>query len=327
MLTVHTISDWFRLPGSTQTAILKNLRTKTRLEDWLRSLNDKKKRMFTKPFYMKCKECGGKGKFWVEPRDSSDIHPSQITKCSQKLWFDCSAVEMDWPTEFDENGNPTKTERMLVPYYKIAEEYIEPKLRMIFDLGHGVHDMFQKYGMRGAWGDKRAYFPEFPIDPDKKNQQGDTLLPNAEAFWIKGSVDALLHPYIIHVPGIGDVSLRVIHEYKSINDNGYSRLNSPKADHKWQATIYSKVLNVPIVVYIYLNKNNSFMADFPVPFDPGLWNAIEDKIDAVQRNVEAGTRFPWEETSAVLNPRDCTECGYHKICNPPAPTKKTRSRR
>lgn len=324
MLTVHTIDDWVQLPGNTQTAILKNLRTKVVLEDWLKALNNKKKRMFAKPFSMKCKSCDGKGKHWVEPRDSSDIHPSQIVKCKQKLWFDCSAQEMDWPVEFDEEGNPTQTQRMMVPYYKIAEEYIPPQLRMIFDMGHGVHDMFQSYGMRGAWGDKKAYTPEFPIDPDKKYRDGRTILPNAEMYWIKGSVDALLHPYIIEVPGIGPVSLRVIHEYKSINDNGYGRLTSPKPDHKWQATLYSKVLNVPIVVYVYLNKNNCNIADYPVAFDHRLWATLEEKIEEVQAQVESGQRFPWEKTSAILEPKECEGCGYHRICNPPRPKKKGR---
>ena len=137
-------------------------------------------------------------------------------------------------------------------------------------------------------------------------------------YWIKGHVDALIDPYVITVPGIGNVAIRIVHEYKTINSNGYRSLtNKPKSDHVWQATIYSMMLDAPIVVYIYTNKDNCQQADFPIPFDYNLWAKIEEKIRKIQYYVEAKMAPPWEETNAVLSPRECIECPYLKLCEPP----------
>ncbi len=121
---------------------------------------------------------------------------------------------------------------------------------------------------------------------------------------------------------MGQVSIRVIHEYKSINDNGYTNLKSPKVDHKWQASIYSRVFDVPIVVYLYINKDSNKLVDFPVPFDFELWTSIEQKIEKIQHYVNGQQVPPWEETSAVLKPKDCESCPYLRICNPPQDIKR-----
>lgn len=297
MLTINTIADFYNLSEYHRTAILKALDTKTRLIDWL----DKKARQPTRwhkhKFTGKCRECDGTGSYTHTPRDSRDIHPSQITKCVKKIWFDCSVS-----SDLDNDGDN-------IPFYVYSEEYINPYLQMTFDQGHGIHNQYQGYGLRGAWGDN--YNIETVIDPDTRS------LPLAEAYWIRGSVDALLSPYIIDVPGIGRVAIRVIHEYKSMNDNSYTSAKSPKPDHKWQASIYARVFDVPIVVYLYINKDSNKLADFPVPFDFQLWEVIEKKIDKVQYYVNGKASPPWEETAAVHNPKECESCPYLRICNPP----------
>jgi CRISPR/Cas system-associated exonuclease Cas4 (RecB family) len=294
MLEIRTIADFQRLPDVHRMAILKEIKTKIRLEDWLRSLNDKKKNKITKPIDVRCRNCGGSGKITLTPRNSSDIHPSQLHKCVKKIWMDCSG------------------------YHDRAEGFIDSRLRLIFDIGRKVHEMFQEYGYRGAWGPGKNYYAEFNVDPDAKHADGTSVHPMAEAFWIRGSIDALIDPYLIkEVPGLGPVAIRVVHEYKTINSGGYGRLTRPKADHKWQATIYSVAVDAPVVVFIYLNKDTSQFADFPVPYDPSLMYEIEKKIISIQGYVESSTVPPWEETAATLNPYECSNCEYMKICNPP----------
>jgi CRISPR/Cas system-associated exonuclease Cas4 (RecB family) len=235
-----------------------------------------------------------KGLVYIEQgRDGRDVHPSQIHKCLKVLYYACAG------------------------YAGYAEEKVDPRLRMIFDLGSGWHEVMQRYGKRGAWNDPKHYFPETKIDPDALTFDGKPVLPLAERYWIRGSADALLEQYLITVPGIGDASIRLVHEYKTINSNQYSKLTRPKPEHKYQATMYSAVFNVPIVVYMYTNKDNCQMADFPVAFDNGIWNEITQKIDRVQYFVENEIVPPWEETSATLQPSECHECGFLRICSPP----------
>lgn len=297
MLVIKTIADFYNLDEYYRVAILKALDTKTRLIDWL----DKKARQPVKwhkhKFRGKCRECGGTGVYEHIPRDSRDIHPSQITKCLKKICFDCSVS-----TVVDEDGDR-------IPFYVYSEEYVEPYSRMIFDQGSGLHSQYQGYGLQGAWG--KGYSIETEINPDKGN------LPLAEAYWVRGSVDAFLDPYEINVPEMGPVAIRVIHEYKSMNDHNYTAAKSAKPDHKWQASIYARIFDIPIVVYLYINKDNNKLADYPVAFDFHLWDAIEKKIDKVQYYVNRNQVPPWEETAAVHNPRECTTCPYLRICNPP----------
>ncbi len=297
MLVINTISEFYSLSEHHRVAIIKALETKTKLIDWLDKKAREPKRWHKHRFVGKCRNCSGTGKYEHVPRDSRDIHPSQITKCLKKLWFDCSVSE-----HIDNDGDK-------VPFYVWAEDYVEPYLQMTFDQGHGLHDQYQGYGRRGAWG--KHYEEEVRIDPDTGE------LPVAEAYWIRGSVDAILAPYIIDVPGIGQVSIRVIHEYKSIKDSEYDALKAPKPDHKWQATIYARVFDIPLVVYLYINKDSNKLKDFPVPFDFGLWEVIEKKIERVQYYVERKTLPVWEETSAVHKPYECGRCPYLRLCNPP----------
>jgi len=302
VLVINTITDFYSLSEYYRVAILKALDTKTRLIDWLDKQGRAPVRWHKHATTSQCRECGGSGVQVRVPRDSSDIHPSQITRCLKKLWYDCSLTP-----EIDKDGDP-------IPYYVYSESYTNPYEQINFDQGTGIHIQFQGYGLRGAWGNN--YGIELKIDPDSKD------LPIAEAYWIKGAVDALLNPYEIMVPEIGPVAIRVIHEYKSMNDNSYTNAKSPKPDHKWQASIYARIFDAPIVVYLYVNKDNNKLADFPVPFDFQLWEYIEKKIERVQYYVNRRQLPVWEETSAVHKPKECEKCPYLRICDPPQDIKR-----
>lgn len=309
MLELHTIAQFQALPQNLQNEVTKALKTKDRLDEFLVSQNKRAGQSTFKEGWVQCPGClpnqpgtcrrcaasGHPGWLWIkEGRDASDIHPSQITRCIKTLVYACTGMQDQ------------------------AEEYIDPRLQRIFDLGHAWHDVMQKYGKRGAWGDPENYHKEHPIDPDAVAHDGTPILPLAYQYWIKGAADALLEKYICrNVPGIGDVSLRVVHEYKTINSTQYGKLIRPKPEHKFQATIYSAVFDVPIVVYLYTNKDNCQTADFPVAFDNSIWNEITSKISSVQHYVNNGQMPPWEETSATKNPSECMECGFRKTCAPP----------
>lgn len=298
MIVIDSIRSFMSLAPQHQEELVKALRTKDRLEAWLKNQNGRKKKLpvvSDTPGWHQCKACAGHPG-WVpeeQQRDDSDIHPSQIHKCLRFLWYSC-------------NG-----------YADQLDEFISPQLRMIFDMGHNWHHIIQGYGLKGAWGDC-GYEPELEIDPDQLDAEGRPRLYLANQLWIKGHADAILPRYFVpQVPGLGDVLVKVVHEYKTISSGGYQKLNKPKPEHKWQAMIYAAVFDAPIVVYLYTNKDNCQMADFPVPFDGRLWQDIERKILEVQNWTDAGQPPDFSISAAVKNPSECRECGFRKICNPP----------
>lgn len=296
MLEILTIGDYLALPVPQREEILKAMRVRDRLDKWLDSLNGPRPTMLQSE-WKPCKGCGPESPHpgWVlhEPRNDSDIHPSQVHKCIKKLWFDCAG------------------------FAPKAEEHIDPRLRRIFDIGHAWHHTIQGYGRAGAWGAKEHYHDEVPIDPNLVDDSGKPVLPVANHLWIRGSVDAIIDRYVLpDVPTMGDVVVRIVHEYKTINSGQFSNLKRPKPEHKWQAMIYSGVFDVPLVVFLYLNKDTCHQVDYPLPFDHILWKQIEEKLLAVKYYIEIDQLPPWDLTSAVKNPTECKECGYFKICQP-----------
>lgn len=302
MLEINTIREFGALYAQQQDEILRALKVKDRLDKFLLDLNTPKK---IEPHWVACKNCEAgvckkcnkeyPGWYWYEQhlRDNSDIHPSQIDRCLKYLVLCCTG------------------------YADFHEERVNPTLRKIFDLGSAWHSVMQGYGAKGAWGDPKDYLPEAPIDPDGLTFDGTPILPIAAENWIKGSADALVTNYVVVTPSLGQVRIRLIHEYKTINSNGYTKLTRPLAKHKRQATIYSAVYDAPIVVYIYTNKDDCKTADFPVAFDYSIWNEIVARVRTVQSYTNSGQPIPWEQTSAVLHPSECVECGLLKVCQPP----------
>ena len=304
MIKVHSIADYNNLPEPQRLALQYSIKCKDRLKDWIRKRNSQPAAPRTQDnHWVRCKRCiehvgvcackadGHEGWVEAEPeRDNSGVHPSGVTNCLKALYYACS-------------GRASEHHR-----------FVDPDLQFIFDMGHGWHYVVQNfYGKKGAWGAPESYHPEVAIDP---SEDGQWVL--GKQYWIRGSVDALLDDYRVDVPGMGEVSVRVVHEYKTIGADGYKKLTKPKPEHQWQATIYSAVLDAPLVVFLYVNKNNSQMVDFVVPFNQKLWDEeITKKILAVQSYVTAQSDPPWEITSAKLSPRDCFECGYKNICKPP----------
>ena len=294
MLEIMTIGDFMALPVPQREEIQKALRVRDRLDKWLDGLNTRRPTSLQAE-WRRCRSCDPEHPGWLlwQPRNDSDIHPSQIHKCAKKLWYDCAGCSSQ------------------------MEDNIEPRLRRIFDLGHAWHHTVQGYGRAGAWGEKEHYHDEVEIDPGTPDIPNPAL-PTAARLWIRGSVDAVIDRYILpDVPTLGDVAVRMVHEYKTINSAAYSNLKRPKPEHKWQAMIYSGVFDIPLVCFLYLNKDTAAQIDYPVPFDPALWQKIEEKVGTVQYYIGRDEMPPWELTSAVLNSYECKDCAYKKICNPP----------
>lgn len=300
MLEINTIQEFMELPAEHRDSILRSINTKQRLENHLLSFNEKKEKS-EEPHYKKCKRCDTTGWILVEPRNAKDIHASQIHKCVKKLWYDCSG------------------------YTDKAEQNVSAQGRMIFDQGHAIHDMLQRYGESGAYCEKNFYQAEVPIVPDEEEakSKGVHILPVAKEYRIRSFVDAINWRVILpDVPEVGDVAIRILHEYKTIGRTGYSALQRPKPEHVMQAMVYCACFCIPVVTFVYFDKDRCQIADFNIPFDPYVWGVVSTKIKTVLGYVDRGEMPPWDVTAAVQNPTECLECEYYNYCNPPIKLKK-----
>ena len=274
VVKLHTIEQWMQVDPSIRSVILQNIKLKDRLHRYLYSLNEKK-HTISEASWVRCSKCASSphpGYLLQEPRYDG-IHPSAIaTPCIKKIYYDMT-------------GAP-------------GQERVEARLRLIFDLGHAVHHMFQTYGLNGAWG--KEYKHEVEISG--RHQQ------IAARLMLEGHADAENILTIDDIPNSPIFEVGLVHEYKTINDSGFSKLTSAKPEHKQQATIYAAALNRPVVVYLYLNKNDSNLSDFPVQFDPELWAKMEAKAQNLVSFYEAERPPPGEVGF------HCKDCKYVYIC-------------
>lgn len=283
IVQLHTIDQWMATDKNIRSIILQNIKLRDRLYRFLKESwggNKKNELHNQQSQWRPCHECETKGWLPTEPR-LPGIHPSQIAHpCFLKIYNEMIGVE--------------------------AQEKIEARTMLIFDMGHQIHDMLQTYGRQGAWG---------PIY-SKEVRLTASLQELSEELMLEGHADAenVLTIDMQDSPVIYEVG--IVHEYKSINTNGFEKLTRPKPEHKMQAMIYSAALNRPVVVYMYLNKNDANIADFPVAFEPDLWVNVEGKIRLLKQHFEAKTPPP------AATGFHCQQCAYVYSCKPYAQSMK-----
>jgi CRISPR/Cas system-associated exonuclease Cas4 (RecB family) len=273
VVQLHTIEQWFSVDPQVQQIILRALRVRDRRWAW--RLNHEHSKLTTEPApgWEPCKRCDQRGWILNEPRKAG-IHPSAMySPCLLKIYNEAI-------------GAP-------------RELMHEASLLLLFDLGTAVHRMLQTFGAAGAWGD--YYRAEVPIEET----------PIAQQLMIVGHADADNIIVVDEIPGAPIFEVGVVHEYKTINDAGYKKLSGrPLPQHKQQATIYSACLNRPVVVYLYMNKDNSNTQDFPIVFEPQLWDTMSKKAAAIRDAVLSKT-----PPSADVG-YHCKNCGFHHQCEP-----------
>lgn len=270
IIKLHNIAQWLEQPQQLRSLILQNIKLKDRLYRFLQE-QSKRDNAFTEAAWAKCKRCSDSpypGYVLLEPRYDG-IHPSQIGHpCFLKVYNDMVGA--------------------------VGEERIEPRLRLTFDIGHAVHHMFQSYGEAGAWGP--LYKKEVEVSGQYQQLAADLML--------EGHADA---DNILTID-VGDqyplFEVGIVHEYKTANDNNFSKLKRPKPEHKQQAMIYGAALDRPVIVYLYLNKNDSNLTDFPVEFEPALWEPLRNKIATLKGFYDKSTPPPGETGF------HCKECPY-----------------
>ena len=176
----------------------------------------------------------------------------------------------------------------------------------IYDMGHAVHGMLQsKTHLLREHFDTKGFDIEFqaevPYDPST-----DELF---QMFGIGGTTDGLLS---VTRRSDGARQDGVV-EYKSINDDGFSKLTCAKPDHIRQGTLYAYRFNRPIIWVWYFNKNNSRSVVYPYRFSMDVLNETLLMYTGWLEHVAAGTLPDREEDWYA-----CPRCEYREICQPPS---------
>lgn len=180
-----------------------------------------------------------------------------------------------------------------------SEGAIEPRVRRIFDTGSSVHAQLQSYleEIARRSGGTEEFVKEAFFSPDSNEW--------ADRYDIAGSTDGI---YIINEPD----QVRFGLEIKTINDAGYQKTSSPHPEHLMQGTVYQRCLDLPIMVFLYYNKNDSSLAEFVHVYDERRWEAIVKKLAFVRDCAFRQADPPDREDGW-----HCMSCKYKGACKPP----------
>lgn len=200
-------------------------------------------------------------------RETHVLHPSELstTQCDRYLAYELKGVE--------------------------AREFIEPKLRRIFDTGHVYHDLIQST--------LRNNIPGFTFEVKAKDKK----------LRISG-----------HCDGVINGEKRIGVEIKSINFNGFNDLKKAKTEHEAQATIYGVTLELEEVHYIYVCKETGNTKVFPTQINRAAWHKMARRAENVIGCVNEGMLPPQIDKDYI-----CKACKYAWVCKPElTTTQKTR---
>lgn len=184
-----------------------------------------------------------------------------------------------------------------------AQDKIPPRLRRIFDTGSAIHRQLQDYlhVIAKKTGGSETFVEEAKFD--------ERTSATANNFEIESTTDGI---WTVSVP---ELEVRFGLEIKSMKDDLFKKLNGPESYHVVQCHVYMACLDLPLMVVLYYNKNDSTLAEYVVLFDDKIWKAITDKIDYV-RKCAVDDVEPEREVGF-----HCRTCRYVHVCKPPKPEK------
>ena len=169
-----------------------------------------------------------------DKRAKNCFHPSSLHKSAKKLYH--LYLEGDNNQEF------------------------EPRIKRIFDNGHGVHERLQTY-LENAGILLQA---EVPVE--------------SKEYEITGHTDGILE--INGAKGILEI--------KSMNANTFYSTYGPKPEHLIQVNIYMFCTGIDRACLLYECKDDQALKESYVKQDPGILNPVLEKIQTVQEWLRTG---------------------------------------
>lgn len=228
----------------------------------------------------------------------SGIHASEISGCERKIVY-----------------NLINTEK---------RDLIDPKWKKRFDIGHHIHEKFQRefayiahrMGLKPVQNWHITFESEVKIAPD--------LQPMANQWSIHSHCDGV---FVIRERWDGPAVLRIALEIKSESPTQYELLMKkakPKPDHIEQAHVYMACLDIPLTWFLYYNKGNQNYtgsdASFLIPFDPVLWKELESRFERAHNAAANALTDSGKLIEENLPPRTesvkCEFCSFSWTCQP-----------
>jgi len=190
-------------------------------------------------------------------RKTNVYHPSSLNPgaCKRAVWYDRTGEE--------------------------PESRIPADLRMLFDMGHALHDMIQSK-LEKKFDDFKS---EVPV--------------NFEDLHIAGHCDGVFY------------DKEWVLEIKTVGESVYRNLTKPKVDHIYQIHAYMFALDIPRCQLLYVNRATGSMRLFKIKFENSVWEDVLDVIKHVEGHIEKGTEPPREPDKWV-----CRTCKFAHVCNP-----------
>ena len=167
--------------------------------------------------------------------------------------------------------------------FPVDPEVFTPGLLMTFDIGHAMHDWWQnKYlGPMGVLvGKWQCYNCREKIGSDTDWKPRPTECESCKSDKGFGYSEIGLKDEALNIVGHCDGVLLIDGEYclfelKTINDYGYQTLLGPKSSHRYQVTIYMKLLGIKKAVIVYINKGKTGqLKEFAIDFDDTMWEDV-----------------------------------------------------
>lgn len=212
------------------------------------------------------------------------------------------------PSAIDMCGRRSVYEYLRYP----KENHFEEEDLEIFAMGHAVHDLVQEtIANLSETLEKDGYGIEF--SPELKRPDIDPLYDDLGC---GGTTDGLIRIYRLD----GSWAQRSILEVKSMKDNLWEKLRSPKIGHRMQAHLYALRFDCPIIYYWYYNKNTSRRKVYSEVFDSEIADEALNRLGTWKEYADRKELPPREESWYM-----CPRCAYKDHCNPPT-VRKQRSK-
>lgn len=212
---------------------------------------------------------------------------------SQLHWNSSRATEAIHPSSLDNQCD-------MVLFLELvgggSMKKVRPSEQMIYDVGTSVHEMLQYYQGTRARHFEYRYSSEAGFD----YRQGTSFRHDLK---MAGHADGVTYGWPIDEP--------ILWEYKTIKDSAYQRLKSPSQNYVTQVHAYMVNLDVQYTIILYINKNDSSMAAFKVPFNPGFWKPHEARIKRIVK-LAKDLKEPVKKIG-----RHCFKCRFYEECCPP----------
>tara|TARA_B100000131_G_scaffold45449_1_gene40638 strand:- start:12025 stop:12747 length:723 start_codon:yes stop_codon:yes gene_type:complete len=190
-------------------------------------------------------------------RKTGVYHPSSLhpNACKRAIWYDRIGED--------------------------PESRIPPDLRMLFDMGHALHDMLQTKLEK----EFDSFKAEVPVASEELNMFG-------------------------HCDGVFRDEEWVL-EIKTVGESVYRNLTKPKIEHVYQVHCYMYALDIPRCQLLYVNRATGAMRNMKVHFQTSVWEKVCEIMKFVEDHVKEGSEPPRQISKWV-----CRSCKFLHACEP-----------